>query len=134
MVLDQATRLTLLRQAAEARILAYAPYSHYPVGAALLSSSGKVYTGVNIENAAYPTGICAERVAVFKAVSEGEKSFTAVAVVTANGGTPCGSCRQVLSEFSQDMLVILGDDKGNYLREISLSLLLPEAFGPDHLE
>jgi cytidine deaminase len=134
MVLDQATRLTLLRQAAEARILAYAPYSHYPVGAALLSSSGKVYTGVNIENAAYPTGICAERVAVFKAVSEGEKSFTAVAVVTANGGTPCGSCRQVLSEFSQDMLVILGDDKGNYLREIPLSLLLPEAFGPDHLE
>jgi cytidine deaminase len=134
MVLDQATRLTLLRQAAEARILAYAPYSHYPVGAALLSSSGKVYTGVNIENAAYPTGICAERVAVFKAVSEGEKSFTAVAVVTANGGTPCGSCRQVLSEFSQDMLVILGDDKGNYLREIPLSALLPEAFGPGHLE
>jgi cytidine deaminase len=134
MVLDQTTRLTLLKQAAEARLLAYAPYSHYPVGAALLSSNGRIFTGVNIENAAYPAGICAERVAVFKAVSEGEKSFTAVAVVTANGGTPCGSCRQVLSEFSQDMVVILGDDKGNYLREIPLSTLLPEAFGPGHLE
>ena len=134
MVLDQTTRLTLLKQAAEARLLAYAPYSHYPVGAALLSSNGRVFTGVNIENAAYPTGICAERVAVFKAVSEGEKSFTAIAVVTANGGTPCGSCRQVLSEFSHDMLVIIGDGAGNFLRETTLSALLPEAFGPGHLE
>jgi cytidine deaminase len=134
MVLDQKTKLALLKQAAEVRVLAYAPYSHYPVGAALLSSSGKVFTGVNIENAAYPTGICAERVAVFKAVSEGEKSFTAVAVVTTNGGTPCGSCRQVLSEFSKDMLVIIGDGAGNFLRETTLSFLLPEAFGPGHLE
>jgi cytidine deaminase len=134
MVLDQTTKLTLLKKAAEARLLAYAPYSHYPVGAALLSANGKIFTGVNIENAAYPTGICAERVAVFKGVSEGEKSFTAVAVVTANGGTPCGSCRQVLSEFSDDMLVIIGDGEGNYLRETMLSYLLPEAFGPGHLE
>ena len=134
MVLDQAIKLSLIKQAAEARLLAYAPYSHYPVGAAVLSASGKVYTGVNIENAAYPTGICAERVAIFKGVSEGEKIFTAVAVVTANGGTPCGSCRQVLSEFSKDMLVIIGDSAGNYLRETTLSALLPEAFGPGHLE
>lgn len=134
MDLDQATKLALLKQAAEARFLAYAPYSHYPVGAALLSASGKVFTGVNIENAAYPTGICAERVAVFKGVSEGEKSFTAVAVVTTNGGTPCGSCRQVLSEFSKSMLVIIGDSEGNYIRETTLSALLPEAFGPGHLE
>jgi len=134
MELDQATKLALLKQAAEARLLAYAPYSHYPVGAAVLSASGKVFTGVNIENAAYPTGICAERVAVFKGVSEGEKSFTAVAVVTTNGGTPCGSCRQVLSEFSNAMLVIIGDSVGNYIRESTLSALLPEAFGPGHLE
>ncbi|MEI8131364.1 MAG: cytidine deaminase [Leptolinea sp.] len=133
-MLDQAIKLSLIKQAAEARLLAYAPYSHYPVGAAVLSASGKVYTGVNIENAAYPTGICAERVAIFKGVSEGEKIFTAVAVVTANGGTPCGSCRQVLSEFSKDMLVIIGDSAGNYLRETTLSALLPEAFGPGHLE
>jgi cytidine deaminase len=134
MVLDQTTKLALLKQAADARLLAYAPYSHYPVGAALLSESGKVFTGVNIENAAYPTGICAERVAVFKGVSEGERYFTAVAVVTANGGTPCGSCRQVLSEFSRDMLVVMGDDKGNFIHETTLMALLPEAFGPGHLE
>jgi cytidine deaminase len=134
MVLDKATKLALLKLAVEARKLAYAPYSKYPVGAALLSSNGRIFTGVNIENAAYPAGICAERVAVFKGVSEGEKSFSAIAVVTANGGTPCGSCRQVLSEFSDEMLVILGDGEGRYLRETTLVALLPEAFGPGHLE
>lgn len=133
MVLDMETKLALLKQAVDARKLAYAPYSKYPVGAALLSSNGQIFTGVNIENAAYPDGICAERVAVFKGVSEGEKSFSAIAVVTANGGTPCGSCRQVLSEFSRDMIVILGDAEGHYLHETTLAALLPEAFGPGHL-
>src|SRR5574342_552686 len=89
----------LAARAAEARQWAYAPYSNYPVGAALLTASGKIYDGVNVENAAYPDSICAERTAVFKAVSEGEREFTAIAVSGAEGITPCGSCRQVLAEF-----------------------------------
>jgi cytidine deaminase len=133
MALDHATKIALLQQANEVRQFAYAPYSKYPVGAALLTTSGKVYTGVNIENVAFPDGICAERVAVFKAVSEGEKSFTAVAVVTPNGGTPCGSCRQVLAEFNRDMVILLGNSKGEFLRETSLAALLPEAFTPGQL-
>jgi cytidine deaminase len=112
---------------------AYAPYSNYPVSAALLTSSGKIITGVNIENAAYPTSICAERVAVFKAVSEGETSFQAIAVVSPNGGTPCGSCRQVLSEFGLDTVVIIADKNGKIVLEKSIAELLPGAFRPDDL-
>lgn len=130
MALDQATKLSLCRQAAEVRKFAYAPYSRYPVGAALLTTTGKIYTGVNVENISYPNGICAERTAVFKAVSEGEKLFTAVAVVTPNGGTPCGACRQVLAEFSQDMVVLIGSPEGDLIRETTLEALLPESFDP----
>jgi cytidine deaminase len=89
---------------------------------------------VNVENIDYTDGICAERTAVFKAVSEGERSFTAVAVVTSNGGTPCGSCRQVLAEFSNDLVVIIGSPEGEVLREIPLSVLLPDAFVPDQFQ
>jgi cytidine deaminase len=134
MALDQATKMALVKQAADVRKFAYAPYSKYPVGAAVLTSTGKTYTGVNIENIAYPTGICAERVAVFKAVSEGEKLFTAVAVVTPNAGTPCGACRQVLAEFSQDMIVLIGNPEGEFLRETTLAALLPEAFEPGQFQ
>ena len=123
----------LIRTAQEARQWAYAPYSKYLVGAAVLSASGRVYDGVNIENAAYPTGTCAERVAVFKAVSEGERRFLAIAVVTSNGGTPCGSCRQVLAEFGLETVVLIADAQGNLLQEISVGDLLPGAFTPDHL-
>ena len=112
---------------------AYAPYSNYPVSAALLTSSGQIITGVNIENAAYPTSICAERVAVFKAVSEGETSFKVIAVVTPNGGTPCGSCRQVLSEFGLDTIVIVANRNGNVVLETSVAELLPGAFRPGDL-
>jgi cytidine deaminase len=113
--------------------LAYAPYSNYPVSAALLTKSGKIFTGVNIENAAYPTSICAERVAVFKAVSEGETRFLAIAVVTPNAGTPCGSCRQVLSEFGLDTSVIIANKNGEIFLEQSVAELLPGAFRPDDL-
>ena len=98
MITDE-TRQMLIQAAAQARQWAYAPYSHYGVGAALITASGRVYDGANVENAAYPTTMCAERVAVFKAVSEGEREFEVIAVVTDNGGSPCGSCRQVLAEF-----------------------------------
>jgi cytidine deaminase len=126
-------RRKLIQVAQEARRWAYAPYSNYPVGAALLSTSGKIYDGVNVENAAYPTGICAERVAVFKAISEGEREFTAIAVVTDNGGSPCGSCRQVLSEFGLGTIVVIADGNGQVVLETSISDLLPGAFGPEHL-
>src|SRR4029079_3524178 len=97
--LDPLTEADLAARAAQARNWAYAPYSKYFVGAALLTASGRVYDGVNVENAAYPDSLCAERTAVFKAVSEGEREFVAIAVSSKGGGTPCGSCRQVLSEF-----------------------------------
>lgn len=127
------TRQALIESAANARRWAYAPYSHYTVGAAVLAASGKVYEGVNIENSAYPTTMCAERVAVFKAVSAGERQFEAIAVVTANGGAPCGSCRQVLAEFGLETLVIIADAEGNVVAECPLSDLLPRAFTPKDL-
>jgi cytidine deaminase len=126
-------RVNLVRQAQAARQRAYAPYSHYPVGAALLTASGQIFLGANIENAAYPVTICAERVAVFKAVSEGEREFVAVAVVTSNGGTPCGSCRQVLAEFGLDTAVLIADKDGQVLLETSVRELLPGAFRPGDL-
>ena len=123
----------LVRQAQAARGRAYVPYSHYPVGAALLTTTGRVYEGANIENAAYPVTICAERVAVFKAVSEGEREFMAVAVVTTNGGTPCGSCRQVLAEFGLDTAILIADKDGQIVLETTVGELLPGAFRPGDL-
>lgn len=126
-------RHTLIDQANETRRYAYAPYSNYPVGAALRTKSGKVFTGINVENAAYPTSMCAERTAVFKAVSEGEHEFDAIAVVTDNGGSPCGSCRQVLAEFGQDTTVLIANGEGELLQETTVKDLLPGAFTPEHL-
>ena len=122
----------LFKQAIEAREYSYSPYSQYKVGAALLSKSGKVYTGCNIENAAYTPSVCAERTAIFKAVSEGEKEFVAIAIATLNGGTPCGVCRQVIREFAPDMIIIFGAIEGDY-QVRSLSELLPHSFGPESL-
>ncbi|HEC33587.1 MAG TPA: cytidine deaminase, partial [Chloroflexi bacterium] len=98
---------SVIAQAKAARENAYAPYSGYRVGAALLGRSGRIYTGCNVENAVYPLCTCAERVAVVKAVSEGERQFVALAVVTENGGAPCGSCRQTLREFGEDIVVLI---------------------------
>ena len=134
MTLTKELRTTLIQTAIAARRWAYAPYSHYPVGAALLTQSGKIYDGVNVENAAYPTTICAERVAVFKAVSEGERKFEAVAVVTDNGGSPCGSCRQVLAEFGLETVVLIANAEGELLEETTVGDLLPHAFTPKDLE
>lgn len=132
--LSDAMRQKLIQKAVEVRELAYAPYSKYQVGAALLTQSGKIYTGVNVENAAYPNGTCAERVAVYKAISEGEREFAAIAVVSGNGGTPCGACRQVMAEFGLDLVVTIADAEGNLRQETSLSALLPGAFGPGDLQ
>jgi cytidine deaminase len=126
------SREKLVAQAREARQRAYAPYSGYRVGAALLTKSGRIYTGCNVENAVYPLCTCAERVAVVKAVSEGEQEFDALAVVTENGGAPCGSCRQTLREFGEDIVVLIADAAGAY-RETTVAELLPDSFGANDL-
>jgi cytidine deaminase len=133
MPVPKPTREKLIKAATKVRKFAYAPYSHYAVGAALLGKSGKVYTGVNVESAAYPTSICAERTAVFKAISEGERSFKAIAIVTENAGSPCGSCRQVMAEFGLDLVVIQADLAGKVKLETTLRELLPGAFTPADL-
>ena len=118
--------------AREALENAYAPYSGYRVGAALLTSDGSVFTGVNVENASYGAGICAERTAAVKAVSEGHRDFVAIAVASEHGrAMPCGICRQFLSEFSGDMTVITGDGQDD-ITEKRLDELLPYGFeGPE---
>jgi cytidine deaminase len=123
----------LIAQAIEVRNRAYAPYSHYKVGAALLGKSGKVYLGCNVENASYSHTVCAERTAVLKAVSEGEREFEALAVATRNGGSPCGACRQVLAEFAPELIVYIADQSGEY-RTTTLSWLLPDSFTAKQLE
>jgi cytidine deaminase len=134
MELSSELKSQLIERATAARHWAYVPYSHYAVGAAVLTDSGKIYDGVNIENAAYPTTICAERVAIFKAVSEGERHFQMMAVVTDNGGFPCGGCRQVMAEFGLDLLVLIADKDGKVLGEMTVSELLPGAFTPEALQ
>ncbi|MDQ0430016.1 cytidine deaminase [Planomicrobium stackebrandtii] len=126
----------LMEQAIAARSNAYVPYSKFPVGAALLTADGKVYLGCNIENAGYSMTNCAERTAVFKAVSEGDKTFTALAVSADTPGpvSPCGACRQVLAEFcSPDMPVYLTNLKGD-VQETTISELLPGAFSTEDLK
>ena len=123
----------LVQRAVAAMEWAYAPYSKFPVGAALLCASGRIYDGVNVENAAYSPGVCAERTAAFKAVSEGEREFVAVAVATRGAGAPCGVCRQVLAEFGYGMTVILADADSSVRLVTTLAALLPEAFLPQHL-
>lgn len=126
----------LLEQAIAARGNAYVPYSNFPVGAALLTADGKVYLGCNIENAGYSMTNCAERTAVFKAVSEGDVKFAALAVSADTAGpvSPCGACRQVLAEFcSPDMPVYLTNLKGD-VQDTTIGELLPGAFSTEDLK
>ena len=134
MTLTPNEKQSLIDLANAARESAYVPYSHYAVGSALRTKTGKIYTGVNIENAAYPQTMCAERVAIFKAVSEGEKEFEAIAVVTNNGGSPCGGCRQVMAEFGLDTIVLMANGDGDIVKETTVKELLPEAFTPEKLK
>ncbi|HSO13651.1 MAG TPA: cytidine deaminase [Anaerolineales bacterium] len=134
MKLNKQEKQVLVDLANTARQRAYAPYSNYPVGSALRTKSGRVFTGVNVENAAYPQTMCAERIAIFKAVSEGETEFEIITVVTDNGGSPCGGCRQVMAEFGLDTSVILADGRGRIIQETTVKDLLPGAFTPDKLK
>jgi len=124
----------LIAQARQAQRMAYAPYSKFKVGAAILGKSGKVYRGCNVENASYGLSCCAERNAVFKAVSEGEKEFLAITIVSGSDGptAPCGACRQVLNEFSPGITVIMPGKKRTI--QAKLKELLPMSFGPKSLK
>lgn len=124
----------LIEVAKQARLSAYVPYSHFQVGAALLGKSGKIYSGCNVENASYGLSNCAERTAIFKAVSEGETEFEALAVVGDTLGpiAPCGACRQVIAEFGI-AAIIMANLKGDS-RQVSLAELLPFSFSPADLE
>ncbi len=132
----------LIRKAIEARQQSYSPYSGFAVGAALLCADGTIITGCNIENAAFGPTICAERVALFKAVSEGRRDFRAIAIVGSPVGDaisqyafPCGVCRQVLREFCspEEFIILVAKSEKEY-KELSLDKLLPESFGPDNLK
>jgi cytidine deaminase len=126
----------MLRAARQARDRAYAPYSGFRVGAAVLADDGRIFTAPNVENASYGMSLCAERGAVHKAVSEGSKRLEAVAVVASGEGHtwPCGGCRQVLYEFGRGELVVISASPAGELEEHPLAELLPNAFGPDDLK
>ncbi len=140
-MLSETEKKELIKQAIAAMQAAYAPYSHFRVGAALLTRSGRIYQGGNIENAAYTPTNCAERTAFFKAVSEGEREFAAICVVGGKDGVltdyaaPCGVCRQVMMEFCnpESFLIILAMNENTY-QEYTLKQLLPEGFGPKNLQ
>ncbi|MEZ4860966.1 MAG: cytidine deaminase [Caldilineaceae bacterium] len=122
----------LVAHALRARHYAYAPYSNYLVGAALLTSDGAVILGCNVENASYPATICAERVALTAAIAQGHRDFVAIAVATVNGGSPCGICRQVMAELGPAMTVYISDAQGHF-QTTTVMELLPGAFRGDSL-
>ena len=118
----------LIEHALKAQKLAIAPYSNYRVGAAILSEDREITIGFNIESKAYPTTICAERVAIFSALTKEKKKFISLAVVTNDQGTPCGSCRQIIHEYAGDIKILIADNKNNYY-ETTTNNLLPNPFG-----
>ncbi|WP_420128395.1 cytidine deaminase [Longimicrobium sp.] len=131
--IDPAVARDLLARAREVRANAYAPYSRFQVGAALLAADGRVFTGCNVENASYGLANCAERVAIGKAVSEGAREFAAIAVTGPRDAVPtapCGACRQVLYEFGPDMPLVIPSDNADGYEVTSVAALLPGAFGP----
>ena len=137
--LEPEIKVTMIKMALEARKNSDSPYSHFQVGACLLTKEGRLYTGCNIENAAYGPTNCAERTAFFKAVSEGERDFAGIAIVGDKEGTvvdnyafPCGVCRQVMTEFTdpETFVILVAKSEKDYL-ETTLAALLPNAFGPE---
>ena len=138
---DEDLKRKLIQNAIEARKFSYSPYSEYQVGACLITKDGKLYKGCNVENAAYGPTNCAERTAIFKAVSEGEKSFAGIAIVGSKKGDtitdyayPCGVCRQVMMEFCnpKEFVILVAKSEEDY-KQFTLEELLPNGFGPDNL-
>ena len=135
-MIDEQDKHRLLESAREVRLRAYAPYSNFKVGASVLTASGTVFAGANVENASFPAGICAECSAVAAASASGEREIVAVCIVTSNQPpvSPCGVCRQVLAEFGPHMTVFLAHaEEGGIAREMNLSELLPGHFGGEEL-
>lgn len=138
---DDVDRTALIKCALAVQENSYAPYSHFNVSAAVMCGSGKVYTGVNVENASYPAGLCAERNAIFHAVAEGERTIRAIAImggpehVITDYCSPCGICRQAMREFGdpKNVLVIMAKSEDDYV-EMTLEQLLPLSFGPEYLK
>jgi cytidine deaminase len=126
-------RNRLVTAAVNARLNAYAPYSEFKVGAAVVADSGRIFTGCNIENASYGLTVCAERIAIFKAISEGDKRVKALVLCLEGSTSPCGACRQVIHEFGPGIPILTCDPQGKLIRETTLDRLLPEAFGPKNL-
>lgn len=124
----------LIDAAIAARQMAYAPYSSYPVGAALQTKDGTIFTGCNIENASFGATICAERTAAVKAISEGYMDFETIAVVTRDGGSPCGICRQFLLEFAPNLRVIIADEQGHVHHDVTLAELIALGFSAASLK
>ena len=133
MSITKALEAELLRQARQVLERAYAPYSNFNVGAALLTADGTIFTGCNVECSAYPLGLCAERTAIGSAVTAGHRDFTAIAIATQAQliTPPCGACRQFMGEFSPDMIVLYGNETEVF--RTTVSDLLPRMFTPDHL-
>ena len=121
-------KIKLIESAINAQTKAICPYSNYPVGSALLTIEGNIIIGFNIESKAYPTTLCAERVAIFSALSQGFSEFKMLAVSTTDGATPCGSCRQIIYEFAGDIPILISDSDGKYY-ETNTKELLPKPFG-----
>ena len=129
MSISESLRDQLVRRACEIRQRAYAKYSKYPVGASLLAADGSIHDGVNVENASFGLTICAERTAVFSAITTGQQQFHAIAIASDGGFAPCGACRQVLTEFTPELVVFLVDPANpNSIREFRLEELLPGRF------
>ncbi len=132
-MISDAQKQTLIQAAREIRQRAYAPYSNFAVGAAMLAEDGTIYTGVNIENASYGLTVCAERNAIGKMVTDGQTKLVAAAVATNNGVTPCGACRQVMLEFAGDVPIwIINEDKDT-IRQTTLHTLIPDFFDNEQL-
>ena len=134
-MLDAVLSQELTKRAQAAYGQAYVPYSHYPVGSAVLFSSGEIYSGCNVENASYGLTICAERNAIFQAIAWGERTLKGIAIAVPTDGfpSPCGACRQVIREFAEDCPVFLINGQGE-TRVTNLKTLLPEAFGPEDIK
>lgn len=134
MEVSKLNKSELITKALEVQKMAYVPYSNFHVGAALLTEDNKLYTGCNIEISSYSPTLCAERTAIFKAISEGHRKIKTIAIVgDANPTFPCGVCRQVIREFGKDATVIIANSEDDY-KEYTLDELLPHSFGPEDLE
>jgi cytidine deaminase len=131
--MDESILEALVQEALKVRLRAHAPYSRFQVGAALLTDNGKTIVGCNVENASFSLTICAERVAAGTAIAGGDIGWTAIAVASLGGVTPCGACRQFLAEFNRDLLVLSVDAETQAVRRYQLSDLLPFAFDKDAL-